>query len=136
MRRRHPRLDASPADAARFAPVVKTIREHGRPAGFALARDLVLENYEQLDEIPAAVRLKLAIEFDRHSMFAETFGMKQSGKDGDWTELQAYLNFTTEAIPQTTATITRGGRLTVEPGAPVDTDDGLGPDDDGEPDDE
>ena len=138
MRRRHPRIDPAPSDAARFAPVVRTIRELGRVAGFELARDTILEHYEQLDEIPAAIRLKLAIELDRHAMFAATFGSKQEGGAGDWRGLQEYLSGPADPMPQTTATITRGGHLKIEPSPTVDADDGLDPtggDDDVEADD-
>lgn len=137
MQRRHPRKFAMPADARRFAPVVQAIREQGRVAGFELARDVLLDQYEQLDEIPAAVRLKLAIEFDRHALFSEAFGQKSKAGAGDWQGLQEWLNQPVAELPQTTATITRGGGLRLESAPSVDADDGLNGDggDDAEDDD-
>ena len=123
MERRHPRKFDMPKDAARFASVAETIRTQGRPAGFALARDLMFTEYEQLDEIPAAARIKLAIELDKHSMFSETFASKGQASTGDWQQLQQYLNFQTDVVPSTTATITPKGTIKVEQAPTVDTDD-------------
>jgi hypothetical protein len=96
-----------PARVGRFGRAVDLLHSDGRAAGFAAVRDELLEKYEVLkDDIPAAALIKLAIDADRHALFAEMAADKARGRDDvslyDW--FQRYLRGETDEVPNYAAT--------------------------------
>lgn len=64
-----------------FSNVTGTIRKQGRVKGFEALRDFALDNWEFLKGHmnPYSV-IKLALESDRHALFAEIAEMRKQGK--------------------------------------------------------
>ena len=71
------------------------IREFGRSDGFQAARDLIFHHWDKLRaNMPGYSALKLAIEFDRHAMFAEIATERAKGRYDQtlWGQYQSYLS--------------------------------------------
>lgn len=98
-----PPSDSSAAGASRpamFNSIPKLIKRKGRVAGFEKMRDMALADWEVLcGKMNPYSALKLAIEFDRHAMFAEVAAEKSKGAfDRDlWNQYQDYLHGKIEA---------------------------------------
>jgi len=87
-----------------FSEIPDLIREGGRVAGFERLRDMALEDWEVLcAKMNPYSALKLAIEFDRHAMFAEVASEKNRGQfDRElWANFQDYLHGNVEVAPVT-----------------------------------
>ncbi len=85
-----------------FEKIPKLIKRKGRVAGFERLRDMALEDWETLSaKMNPYSALKLAIEFDRHAMFAEVAQEKNKGAfDRDlWEKFQTYLQGGVQAAP-------------------------------------
>lgn len=93
---------SEPTPLKRFAKIPKLIAKKGRVAGFEKLRDMSLEDWEQIAAImnPYSA-LKLAIEFDRHAMFAEVAAERAKGTfDRElWDNFQQYLRGDVAAAP-------------------------------------
>lgn len=119
--------EPTPADVGRFAPVVRTIQKSGAPAGWRKGRDICLRDWESLkdDGMNAYAVLKLAIEMDRHAMFAEVAADKSRNKydEAAYAEYQRYLGGETENAPAAgVAPSTRGRRVADKLGIAADVD--------------
>lgn len=71
------------------------IRDYGRSHGYQAARDLIFHHWNQLrGNMPGYSALKLAIEFDRHAMFAEVASERAKGRYDTslWSQYQMYLS--------------------------------------------
>ena len=71
------------------------IRDFGRSHGYQAARDLIFYHWNQLrSNMPGYSALKLAIEFDRHAMFAEIASERAKGRYDTslWAQYQMYLS--------------------------------------------
>jgi len=107
--------------AGMFSDVPKVIRKKGRVAGFTHLRDRILDKWEILAaKANAYSLLKLAIEADRHAMFAQVAETK--AKDSYDTELYRglsdYLAGKVDAAPDATgkyAEIRNTGPLNIHP---------------------
>lgn len=94
--------DPSPLDAAKFGPVVRTIRKKGPAAGWRLGRDICLRDWETLKEdMPPYAVLKLAIEMDRHALFSEVASDKvKTQRDAEvYEQYQRYLAGEADVAP-------------------------------------
>lgn len=102
-----------------FYQVLKSLRKSS-PEGFRKLRDMLLERYDQMKkELGAANTIKLAIECDRHAIFAGMAASKEQdrGEEALWRNFQAYLR---GEVPDYEKS---GGR---QVGVPVDEEDGQG----------
>ena len=120
-----------PLLAGRFGVVVTTIRDHGRVAGFQLARDVLFSKYELFRKsMPAPAVLKLALEMDRHAMMCEVHAdrARASADASVWQEYQRYLAGEIDVAPAVgggsgpAAMEAEGGRVEVT--SPEDLPDG------------
>lgn len=121
--------DVSPSRVSAWSPVARTIREQGRTAGFEAARDKCFEDFELLSQrvAPYAV-LKLAIEFDKHALYADLVATKERGKEdaSAWDAYQRYLSGAVDVVPMpgvAPAQRVRIGQVSAE----VDDDEAAGP---------
>lgn len=103
-RRRAPTAPADdpPASGGFFAEIPQIIASKGRVRGFEAIRDRVLTHWESLSRIcnPYSL-LKLAIESDRHALFAVVAEEKARGAfDRDlWERYQDYLHGNVDIVP-------------------------------------
>src|SRR5687767_15000966 len=85
-----------------FKNIPKIIKKKGRVAGFERMRDMALGEWEVLAaKMNPYSALKLAIELDRHAMFAEVAAEKQKGSFDRqlWDNFQDYLHGKVDAAP-------------------------------------
>lgn len=91
-----------PIDAARFRKVVQLIKRKGRVKGFEALRDEILLSYEVLTkEMPSYSALKIALEADRHALFAqvaEVRGVTEESKQ-EYVEFMRYLSGDIDVSP-------------------------------------
>jgi hypothetical protein len=101
-----------------FARVPKIIRKRGRVKGFEAIRDLMLSQYETL-----ALRMnpynviKLALESDRHALFAEVAEAKSAGTGVHremWDQFQSFLSGAVEAPGASTESAPESEELDAE----------------------
>jgi hypothetical protein len=93
---------ARTSPAGFFRDIPKTIAEKGRVKGFEALRDKVLTDWETLSGFCNAYSLlKLAIESDRHAMFAAVAEEKARGAfDREiWERYQDYLHGNVDVLP-------------------------------------
>lgn len=88
-----------------FAHIPDVIREQGRVKGFEELRDYTLLNWDTLKgQINPYSAIKLALEADRHALFAEVAELRKQGdKAVELTgELQDYLKGKVDVAPDST----------------------------------
>lgn len=88
-----------------FSGVPRVIKQKGRVAGFEFMRDFVLDNWDTLkSQANPYSMLKLALESDRHALFAEVAELRKQGKIEQEmvAELSDYLKGNIDSAPDST----------------------------------
>lgn len=107
-----------------FRKIPGLIKRKGRVAGFEAMRDMSLGEWEVLSaKMNPYSALKLAIEFDRHAMFAEVASEKAKGSFDRslWDSFQDYLHGKVESVPD----MSNQGMLHNPPPPPASSGDGV-----------
>jgi hypothetical protein len=88
------KLVPKPIDGVSLKAVTTAIRKKGSAKGFEMLRDIILEDAKIRNSIGIGNAIALAIQCDKHAMFADVSATKQKDnfKVEAWEKFLSYLN--------------------------------------------